>query len=100
MLPRVSVFTTLIVRSDTITVTAAPLSIKVMPRRRKSSADAGTLRRRLRMRLGNGSFPVKVEKSPTVTLTKLSNAAREISVKVITLIPGSSNDTANRVSVA
>src|SRR6202171_6216073 len=94
MLPRLSLFTTLTVRSDTITITAAPFSIKDVPRRRKSSADAGALRRRLRTRLGNGSFPVKVENSPSVTLTKLSSAAREMSDKVITFIPGSSNDTA------
>jgi hypothetical protein len=46
------------------------------------------------MRPGKESFPVKVENSPSVTLTKLSTAALQMSDKVITCIPGSSNDTA------
>src|ERR1700693_6418263 len=82
------------VRSDEISITAAPLSDTLKPPRRKSSPDAGTRRSRLRMRLGKGSLPVRVENSPTVTLTRLSTAATEMSDKVITCIPGSSNGTA------
>jgi hypothetical protein len=64
--------------SSEISITAAPLSVRLMPRRRKSSADAGTRRSRLRMRLGKGSLPVRVENSPTVTLTMLSTAATDL----------------------
>ncbi len=46
------------------------------------------------MRFGKGSLPVRVENSPSVTLTKLSTAATEMSDKVITCTPGSANGTA------
>jgi hypothetical protein len=48
------------------------------------------------MRPGKESFPVKVENSPSATLTKLKTAALQMSDKVITWIPGSPNDTATR----
>ena len=39
-------------------------------------------------------LPVKVENKPSIRLTKLSSVAMETSDKVITFIPGSSNDMA------
>ena len=84
--------TTLAVMIDTNNITAAPLSTRLTPRKRKSSADAGTRRNRLRMGWGKGSLPVRAENSPSATLTRLSIAATEMSDKVIACIPGSLND--------